>query len=64
MNSLGKALLYSVLLLNTVVPASAKLLEDTVAVVNGKPILLTEYKKEANTAMEYWTKTNPAAMAD
>ncbi len=44
--------------------AAAKLLEDTVAVVNGTPILLSEYQKEANTAMEYWSKTNPAAMAD
>jgi len=42
----------------------AKLLEDTVAVVNGAPILLSEYQKEAATAMDYWGKTNPAAMAD
>ena len=33
-------------------------------VVNGSPILLSEYQKEANTAMEYWAKTNPSAMAD
>lgn len=44
--------------------AGAKLLEDTVAVVNGAPILLSEYQKEAATAMDYWSKTNPAAMAD
>ncbi len=63
MNSSGKALVAAALL---AVPsfAVAKLLEDTVAVVNGKPILLTEYKKEAATALDYWTKTNPAAMAD
>ncbi|MBI4062228.1 MAG: peptidylprolyl isomerase [Elusimicrobia bacterium] len=42
----------------------AKLLEDTVAVVNGVPILLSEYQKEASTAMDYWSKTNPAVMAD
>jgi len=44
--------------------AAAKLLEDTVAVVNGSPILLSEYQKEAATALDYWTKTNPAAMSD
>ncbi|MEQ1918746.1 MAG: peptidylprolyl isomerase [Elusimicrobiota bacterium] len=64
MNSSGRTLLLFVLMMNAVVPASAKLLEDTVAVVNGTPILLSEYQKEANTALEYWSKTNPAAMAD
>ena len=44
--------------------AAAKLLEDTVAVVNGAPILLSEYQKEAATAIEYWGKTNPSALAD
>ncbi len=63
MNSLGKAFA-AVALLTVPSFVAAKLLEDTVAVVNGTPILLTEYKKEANTAMEYWSKTNPAAMAD
>jgi len=63
MNSLGKALA-AVALLALPSLAAAKLLEDTVAVVNGTPILLTEYKKEAATAMDYWSKTNPAAMAD
>ncbi len=63
MNSLGKALAAAALL---AVPSLvvAKLLEDTVAVVNGTPILLSEYQKEAATAMDYWSKTNPAAMAD
>ena len=45
-------------------PLAAKLMEDTVAVVNGTPILLSEYQKEVGTAMDYWGKTNPAAMAD
>jgi peptidyl-prolyl cis-trans isomerase C len=62
MNSSVKA--FAVLLLLAAIPAGAKLLEDTVAVVNGAPILLSEYQKEAATAMEYWAKTNPAAMAD
>lgn len=64
MNSLGKALLLSVLMMNAFIPVSAKLLEDTVAVVNGVPVLLSEYQKEAATAMDYWNKTNPAAMSD
>ena len=52
MNSSGRTLLFSVLMMNAFVPVSAKLLEDTVAVVNGTPILLSEYQKEANTALE------------
>jgi parvulin-like peptidyl-prolyl isomerase len=39
-------------------------MEDTVAVVNGSPILLSEFQKEAGTALDYWSKTNPAALAD
>lgn len=39
-------------------------MEDTVAVVNGSPILLSEYQKEAATALDFWGKTNPAALAD
>lgn len=39
-------------------------MEDTVAVVNGTAILLSEYQKEASTALDYWAKNNPAAMAD
>lgn len=65
MNSSGRTLLFFVLMMNAFVPAAgAKLLEDTVAVVNGKPILLSEYQKEAATALDFWSKTNPAAMAD
>ena len=44
-------------------PASA-MMEDTVAVVNGSPILLSEFQKEASTALDYWSKANPAALAD
>lgn len=43
---------------------AATTMEDTVAVVNGSPILLSEYQKEAATALDYWSRTNPAAMAD
>jgi parvulin-like peptidyl-prolyl isomerase len=63
MNSFVKALAAAALLALPQV-VFAKLLEDTVAVVNGSPILLSEYQKEAATAMEYWSKTNPSAMAD
>ena len=63
MNSFVKALL-AVLLLAAVPAVGAKLLEDTVAVVNGTPILLSAYLKEAATAIDYWGKTNPAALAD
>ena len=46
-------------------PASASMtMEDTVAVVNGQPILLSEFQKEAATSIDYWSKTNPAALAD
>lgn len=43
---------------------AATTMEDTVAVVNGSPILLSEYQKEAATALDFWSRTNPAAMAD
>lgn len=48
-------------------PAAAPVpttMEDTVAVVNGQPILLSEFQKEAATSLDYWGKTNPAALAD
>ncbi|OGR50040.1 MAG: hypothetical protein A2X40_09295 [Elusimicrobia bacterium GWC2_65_9] len=48
----------------TAAAAAKTKMEDTVAVVNGTPILLSEYQKEASTALDYWSKTNPAAMAD
>lgn len=46
------------------VPRTRTTVEGTVAVVNGAAILLSEYRKEFATAMDYWTKTNPAKMAD
>jgi parvulin-like peptidyl-prolyl isomerase len=39
-------------------------MEGTVAVVNGTPILLSRYQKEAATALDYWGKTNPGALSD
>ena len=61
-NSLLQTLAAAALL--SAAPSAAKLLEDTVAVVNGTPVLLSEYQKEVATAMDYWGKANPAAMAD
>ena len=73
MNSSNKAALLAVLLCAApalaAAPAAAPAertatMEDTVAVVDGRPILLSEYQKEAATALDYWSKTNPAALAD
>ena len=61
MNSLNRAALLAVLL---AAPALSATMEDTVAVVNGTPILLSMYQKEAATSIDYWSKTNPAALAD
>ncbi|MBI5630989.1 MAG: peptidylprolyl isomerase [Elusimicrobia bacterium] len=43
---------------------SAKVMEDTVAVVNGSPILLSEYQKALASAMQYWNSEAPDAMRD
>src|SRR5690349_21791214 len=61
MSNLNKIALVVSLLAGT---ASAKLLEDTVASVNGTPILLSEYQKELTTSMEFWSKAEPDAMRD
>jgi parvulin-like peptidyl-prolyl isomerase len=48
-------------------PASAAAsapMEDTVAVVNGEPILLSAYQKELAGSLAYWNQTNPGALAD
>ena len=52
------------LILLLAAPAGAATMEGTVAVVNGTPILLSEYQKEAATALDFWAKTNPSAAAD
>lgn len=76
MNSSNKAALLAVLLCAAPALAAAPkaapaapaersaTMEDTVAVVDGRPVLLSEYQKEAATALDYWSKTNPAALAD
>lgn len=61
MSNSSKAL-FAVLL--AVPAARAATVEDTVANVNGEPILLSEYQKELATALDYWTKTQPSALAD
>lgn len=44
--------------------ASAKAVEGTVATVNGAPILLSDYRKEAATAIDFWSKSQPGSMDD
>jgi parvulin-like peptidyl-prolyl isomerase len=62
MNSSSKVL--CVVLMGLAAAASGKVLEDTVAVVNGTPILLSDYQKEIDEVMDYWRKAMPAAAAD
>lgn len=57
-------LLFSVASASAASVGRTTMMEDTVAVVNGNPILLSEYQKEAATALDYWSKTNPAALTD
>jgi peptidyl-prolyl cis-trans isomerase C len=61
MNSSSKALLTLLLL---AAPAGAARLEDTVAVVNGTPILLSEFQKDLAEAKEFWARRAPEAMDD
>jgi parvulin-like peptidyl-prolyl isomerase len=62
MNSSSKLL--CVVLLGLAVPASARVMEDTVAVVNGSPVLLSDFQKEIDEVMDYWRRAMPAAAAD
>src|SRR5438034_8055709 len=41
-------------------PPRALVMEDTVATVNGQPILLTEYQNELNVALDQWRRNAPA----
>lgn len=61
-NSNSAALALAALLLAW--PAGAKVMEDTVAVVNGTPILLSDYQKELSTSIDYWNHTEPEALRD
>jgi parvulin-like peptidyl-prolyl isomerase len=61
MNSSSKTLLALVLL---AAPAAAARLEDTVAVVNGTPILLSDFQKDFAEAKEFWQRRAPEAMED
>lgn len=63
MNSSSK--LPSILLLLLAPGAAfAGKMEDTVAVVNQQPILLSEFQKELSTALDYWNHTEPDALKD
>jgi len=44
--------------------AGAKVLEDVVARVNGKPLLLSEYKKNVRTVMDNYQRSLPQLMRD
>ncbi|MCX5789473.1 MAG: peptidylprolyl isomerase [Elusimicrobia bacterium] len=44
--------------------ARAALVEDTVAVVNGEPIMKTEYQKNLDTVMDQYKHTAPQLLAD
>ncbi len=63
MSNSSKALA-ALLLLALSAGAYAKVEEDTVAVVNGTPILLSEYQKELSTSIDYWNHTEPDALRD
>ncbi len=43
---------------------SAVLVEDVVASVNGRAIMLSEYRKEEAASIAYLRRTNPAALSD
>ncbi len=64
MKNSNKLLLAVALLASPAVAAAAKAVEGTVAVVNGTPILLSEYQKEAATAIDFWSKSQPGSMDD
>src|SRR5689334_5214673 len=44
--------------------ARAAVLEDTVASVNGKPVLLSEYNKELDAVLDHWKRGAPNLLAD
>lgn len=62
MRNSSKAL--AVLMLLAPAAWGAKPVEDTVATVNGTPILLSDYQKEAATAIDFWSKSQPGSMDD
>ena len=45
-------------------PVRAAVLEDTVAIVNGQPILLSEYQKDVDAVMENWKRGAPGLLGD
>lgn len=44
--------------------AGAGMMEDTVATVNGTPIMLSAYQRELATSMDMWSHTEPEALRD
>jgi parvulin-like peptidyl-prolyl isomerase len=51
------------LALGTVLARAASV-EETVATVNGKPLLMSEYKKELNTVLEQYRRNAPQVLED
>jgi parvulin-like peptidyl-prolyl isomerase len=60
MRRLNKAWLFLALAL----PASSEMLEDVVARVNGKPILLSEYRKNVRAVIDNYQRSMPQALRD
>ena len=52
------------LLLLAAGPARAKVLEDVVARVNGKPLLLSEYRKNLRSVLDNYQRTMPGLLRD
>lgn len=52
------------LLLPAVLPARAAVVQETVASVNGQPILLGEYQKEVEAMIENWRRSAPGLFGD
>lgn len=63
MNSLSRTLAAAGALLISGSAVGA-VMEGTAAMVNGNPIMLSEYQKEVSTALEYWKRTEPEALGD
>lgn len=59
-DSLRRSIILALALACLPAGARASVMEDTVATVNGRPILLSEYQNELNAAMEQWKRNAPA----
>jgi len=62
MPSFGRRFLAALLVLAA--PARAKVLEDTIASVNGQPVLLSEYRKNLGSVFEQYRQNLPKVFED